>query len=41
MNTASIVPCLTGYLAQVFGQTRFFKTYGDARTWTLNVTGGR
>jgi len=36
-----IQSALTGYIATIFGESRYFKVWGDARAWIENVKGGR
>jgi len=36
-----IAPALTGYIATVYGQVRYFKEFSQARAWVENVKGGR
>lgn len=34
-----ISACLTGYIAQVYGQVRYFKAFSDAKLWIDHVRG--
>lgn len=34
-----IQPALTGYIAVIYGQSRYFKSFSDAKLWVKNVTG--
>ena len=36
-----ITTALTGYIATVYGESRYFRTWGEARSWVENVKGGR